>query len=66
MKAGGRAACNGPSWRGLGFCGTLDASDLACFHARVQARDPHADCNRDGLTNLDDLLCFQTRLALGC
>lgn len=46
--------------------GTLDASDLACFHARVQAHDPHADCNRDGLTNLDDLLCFQTKLALGC
>lgn len=46
--------------------GTLDASDLACFHAKVQAHDPHADCNRDGLTNLDDLICFQTLLAQGC
>jgi hypothetical protein len=46
--------------------GTLDASDLACFHARVLSRDPKADCDRDGQITLDDLICFQTLLARGC
>ena len=59
--AGGLSTISGSFGTGVG----VGAYNFSLFDNWAVTRACYADCNRDGLLNLADLGCFQTRHALG-